>query len=250
MYYLLTYSLKESVVGCFPQSRTMTDNYNYASDNSVWKFRDEKINFEPNLDGVKLSGKAKITDFIFSAPIGNEVKGNLLVSKSVLEIFQKFKVPVFQKFNTPIYKKNKFEKKLNYFLLHFWTNQNFLVDFEKSKFYLGPRSGDQFRNVKLNSFEEYTDKKAKIESEFEVKKKIYKNKNKRVRIRVDKLILNNEIIEYDLFRINHMGNFFIISENLRNELLINNITGFDCKPIDEHQIKIYKVNPSDEYEIC
>lgn len=238
MYYLFTYSKNEKITGCFPQSRTMTDNYQYYSDNSVWKILDKKIDFTPNLDGVKLSGRAKITDMVFSAPIGSEVKGNLLVSDKLFELFKKINVPQFQKFKVLVYKNNK---NICYNLLHFWENQNFLIDFEESNFYIGPRLSFKYADVHISSFEEYLNMKVKLEEEFG--KKI----NRRI-IGSHRLVFKSKIQNYDFFRISHVANLFIISEKFLNELLINDISGFDYQPIDELEFKIHEAIPPEKGE--
>jgi len=236
MHYVFTYSKNEKITGPFPQSRSMTDTYQYYSDNSVWKILDEKIDFIPNLDGIKLSGRAKITDVVFSAPIGGEIKGNLLVSSKFFELFQRVNVLQFQQFKAFLYKKSK---KMEYILLHFWENQNSLVDFDKSQFYIGSGLSFKYADVDINSFDEYIGMKAKIEEEFG-------RKSNRRNIGASKLIFKDEIKDYDFFRIRHFANLFVISEKFLNELLSNDISGFDYTPINELKFKVYDALPPEK----
>lgn len=229
MFYSFTHSQDKRKIGKYPQSRTMSYNYQYYADNSVWNILNKKIDFEPNLDAVQLNYHAKLTDLIFCAPLGGEIRGNLLISEKLMEIFTQFISDEYQIFEAKVLYRKKMHK---YYLLHFWNNQNYLIDFKQSKFYIGSRLGFKQEELTLNSFEHYRKFKKQLESHYE------KERIKKV-IGLSKLILDRNNIKQDFFRITNLTNLFVLSKKLLLKLIEENITGFDYKRVTDLNFKVH-----------
>ena len=87
-YFILSHISKKEIIGSdYPQSYSFTKEYNPNSKNAIfelYKYKTDFPNFIPNLDGIKLSNKAKLTDFISNS------FGEYIVSPKVKDILEKY----------------------------------------------------------------------------------------------------------------------------------------------------------------
>ena len=228
-YYIFRCSRNEKVTGGIPQCERMSKGY-YYGENSVWKVLFEKLDFIPDLDAFLLTKRAKVTDLIYAAPVGTEIRGNMLVSKKLFDIFSNYKLPQYQFFDAKV---RKIALVYDYILMHFWENQNNFVDFQKSEFFLGSKHGSKISDLEFKDYGAYLSAR----EDMNVANKKAEIKDRKT-IRLSKLVIDKEKVNLDFFRICNIGRYYVVNERLKNALEESGCTGFDLIDIDTLKIKV------------
>lgn len=228
-YYRITPSIDIAEIGCYDQVQKLHDVYDRWGPNSISKIRSgKKINFDLQLPIFKLEDKAERTDYLSSVFSGNEF---MLISPKCLQVFQKLNLDEVQVFPIQVTHKKEI---LDYFLFYLPNNQeaNF-VDWTKTYFNLiVPRKVNDFELGKVNfkDFETYLmfQKRFSISNHF-IEKKSFKyaalSIETEVAMVIKTLVLNSEI-NYDLFKLKSVPTGFYASENLKQTVEENKLTGF------------------------
>lgn len=130
-YFIMEESSNEKIVGSnFPQVYKFIKGYDEEASNalfSLYKYRDTFPDYVPNLDGVKLAGYAKLTDFI-----SNGFSGDLkIVSTKAKIILEKHNLCPSRFYPLGLYKR---KMKYDYFLFKFISDYSDFVDYEKTSF--------------------------------------------------------------------------------------------------------------------
>ena len=219
-YFAIEDSMNPKIVGKIPQTKNIIYNCH------VWdepRFIDRMIYQEiegtPILANAVLFPKAKITDFINTYNvIGFSI--SMLISDKFKKVFEKFNLFGLQFFPTFIIQNDiKIE---GYWQTHI-SEQGFkLLDFEKNKFVYKKRVDEKVIYEEINNINSLEDF-LKCKEEKILPTELY----------FLNLILKED--EFDFFFIPHYINgngYGIVSENLKNELENQGITGIEFRPIE------------------
>ena len=226
MYYIFDLSTNPNVVGTgFPQAYKFIKEYNPNGNRAIFELYKYKINFPdfiPDLSGIMLSGRAKLTDFISNA------FGAIIVSPKGKNILERFSLCSHQFYPCNLHSRGKV---YDYFWLQLISDYSDYVDYKKTtfvEFNYSERGGSIF----VDSKEEMLRKKEEI-------KKKYEGTN--WTIWGDIIVMNSDFnTELDLFIISRIDGYTYISERLYNEIVKNNLTGCELSPAEELTLSISK----------
>lgn len=169
--------------------------------------------FEPVFSTLHLGNKPILTDFIHS--IGFFGGAGFLVSERLLEILKNYKLPQHRFYQLPKYVYNG--KNFQYYWLQILIRDDdySMIDFEKSTF------------VKSDIFDE--DSTILTFANEESLLHAFENLNRvQEKLVEDKIYLKDLSEKTDLFSIHRLFNHnFLISENLKNALIENKVTGIN-----------------------
>lgn len=217
IYYIIKDSLDPKIVGsAYPQAYDFIKGYNPEAPDAIFTMYDYRTSFpdfEPDLDGIKLSGKAKLTDFI-----SNSFDG-FIVSPNVKLIMEKYNLCPHCFYPMSVYACGK---KNDYFYLVIRSDYSDFVNYGESIFVEFKLIGQQIdRFISVTSKEELLIKKEKIKKERGIAWTIWG----------DKIVMDeNFSINLDFFEISVMDSNIYISERLKNEILSNNLKGWEFIP--------------------
>ena len=207
-------SISTENVGCYPQSESMTEGYQYKAEDSVWNLGQD-YNLAPNLNAIELKSKAKLTDLLSCVSINSYIAQ--IISQKLSTLLAKFELPSHQLHKAEVIKNQRSIG--GYFLFMITENSETQINFEKSSFIIKRRGAPILRTLDINSFEEFDS--------------IYKSKGllkvgETVRIR--KLFFN-EKMKYDILRFDRLFGY-VVNEKLKMALEEKEITGVDFEKID------------------
>ena len=219
-YYYLRISLKDA--GSAPmQIKGMSDGYDFGAANSLRKLTFfTKPAFIPNLQYFVLAHKAKVTDFIHNSFISAD---GFLINQKAKNIMVNFNLPQHIYFIAGV----MYHKKMlgDYYWLHLLEEDTHLVDLAESSFYLQNKGlyDDWYENevepADFKSMEEFALKRKEVAGS-------------RQYIRSYKLSVKANSLNRDVYIFTFMHNQYIISENLKNALESEKITGIEILPLD------------------
>jgi hypothetical protein len=219
-YYYLRKSFKD--IGSAPmQIKDMSNGYEFGAANSLRKLTFfTKPAFTPNLQYFVLAHKAKVTDFIQNSFISAY---GFLISQKAKSIMVNFNLPQHIYFIAGV----MYHKKMlgDYYWLHLLEEDTHLIDLAESSFYLQNKGlyDDWYENeVEPADF--------KSMEEFELKDK--EIAGSRRHIRPYRLSVKANSLNRDLYIFTFMRSQYIISENLKNALEAEKITGIEILPLD------------------
>ena len=218
-YYYLRISLKDA--GSAPmQIKGMSDGYDFGAANSLRKLKFFiKPAFIPNLQYFVLAHKAKVTDFIQNSFISAYV---FLMSQKAKNIMEKFNLPQHIYFAAGV----MYHKKMldDYYWLHLLEEDDNLIDLMESNFCIQGRSLDGWHEEEIEpanfkSMEEFIQKHKEIAGRMRY-------------IRPYKLRVKANSMNRDMYVLTFMHGIYVISENLKNALEAEKITGIEILPLD------------------
>lgn len=224
-YYKFSFTSDIKIAGNrFPQILGIENpnEYNTEADNSVRKINFwSRITDNLNVPNYILHSHAKRTDLL------SGVSNMLLISNNLKELIELYNIPAAQIFETSVLAR---KKKYNYFLFYLPDNYYRFIDFSNSTFALVPITGRPvvIQHIEIETLDQF---------EKWIKKYPYTVQSNpyRLKVIVNKLVLNSEIIPYDMFRI--MGplppSSYFISEKLKNAIIEKGYTGMEFTPLDE-----------------
>lgn len=218
-------STAPETIGNYHQIQTFIPPFNGKDPNSyLRKLRnDEKAKEEVLFPIFKLEDDAIKTDILNCIPIG---KKHPLISKKALDIFLKYNNKDFQFFSVKV---SKDKEVFNYYALHFFKRRhNELIDWENSSFSLalknryhiedGTMKSVLTERVNFNSHEKYLEKVKAIAST-------------NMKVQVIKIRLTKNINQ-NIFRMGLPLNGLFCSEQFKNEIENNQLTGFKFEPLE------------------
>lgn len=219
-YFAIQSCLNEKLIGKYPQVKEFIHHCNVEEDvNFIDKFIFEKIKIQPILSNVVLHSVSIQTDYI---DVFGDVGFNFgyLISDKFKKVLENFNCYGIQFFKTYIVQQNKsFD---NYWQTNIYDFPFQLVDFKKTTFTLKDR--DINRNVISNtiSFENIDEFNLFVSNIRYPKMISFKD------------IFFNENMDLDFFSLrytedSHKG---IVSERFKNELLKNEVSGIEFRPIE------------------
>jgi len=218
-YYILSNSTDEKIIGKkYPQCKGIPSDMGLTSKwfeqpNSMTKLtNDEFPDFEPELI-FELEEKAILTDVV--SPSNISAKG-FLVNEKVKSILSDFTLMEHKYYPAILIFKGS---KLPYYWLHFKENENtFLggIDFPDSIFKITNLAFMKIDDVKILSYDDFWNKKMALPMKH---------------IRAEKIVLESKLYEkkIDLFYISYITSCFFVSKNMKMEIEMNNITGFEIQ---------------------
>lgn len=211
-YYKLLPSLDMKVVGVSIQSQKYLPNESWMYwdlDSFINVGQERVINFEPKFPIFSLDKKAKITDFIYDINTGVSW---LLINKRFLDIIKNFKVEEYQFYKVKV--RTKTGEVLDYFMIFLnHTRDKSYISWENTRFRQTTRfMQEDIKVLNFQNFEEFD----------KLKRNLYETNEE---IALEYLHLKNSEISSDLFRLRWVDSGFFISENLKNELESQKITG-------------------------
>ncbi len=203
--YILKPSLNEKETGMAYPAVISYPDYDFDGPRSIYKIRSDYFpDFVPDLR-FKLARGAKLCDMMTEATSG--VIG-LLVSTKIFKILNEFYICPHRYYDVMIETKTGVEK---YHFLHLvWKEKLDYIIWEKSVFYYTYYGEKRFLNI--NNYSEYEEKTNELNLTFG--------------ILCEKMVLND--VKFDLF-FNPLSIDIFISENLKNSLINNKISGLDIK---------------------
>lgn len=222
-YFLLSDSINNKEIGCFPQSQTFINVGSLRDDDLL--MRNGLINRKIIIPELQLMNKA-IPSTIISSPVNNS---NFLVTKNYfIEFLRNYKLGKIQYWNLLVHHKKHILNDYSLFYM-FNKNQDDFINFKDSKFLVG--SGDDYftrKNynlVKINNYNDYIKMKEMLKDEGLI-------------IISDELILYLSNLDLDMFRLNvHTGGYFV-SERLKDAIEQNRFTGMRFQEIEEFNSNI------------
>lgn len=219
MYYIFDYSTDPKIVGVdFPQVYKFIKTYNPNGTNAIfelYKYKTSFPDFNPDLSGFFLSGKAVLTDFISNA------FGVIIVSEKVKNLFQNFNLCSHRFYPCTLHSRGK---SYNYFWLHIISDYSDYVDYAKTTFV--EYNFSQRRGlISVNSKEDFLIKR----DEF---KKLKEGTN--WTLWGDYIVMNTGFSKtLDLFIISRIDGQIYISERLYYEIVKNYLTGYEIIPAEK-----------------
>ncbi|MDR1199399.1 MAG: hypothetical protein LBK94_10410, partial [Prevotellaceae bacterium] len=215
-------SLDAKTVGTdFPQAYNFIKEYNPDGMHAIfelYKYHTEFPDFTPDLSGIMLSGRAKLTDFVSNGFTSN----SKIISPRTKEILEKFNL-CRHRFYDMILHVRKVPYK--YYWMHIISDYSDFVDYKETTFfekYVFSKRGNQ---VKADSKKELLEKREILEKN---------NPGKYVTIWGDNIVMNSEFNkELDFFEICIIDGSLYVSERLKEEIIRNNLTGLEFIPAEK-----------------
>jgi hypothetical protein len=223
MYYIIEHSSDEKIIGTdYPQVHNFIKGYKENAPFALDEFYECKRksypdfpDFIPDLGGMRLSGRAKLTDWLSTS------FGLALISPKFREILEKFNLCPYRFYPVTLYVRNV---PYNYFYLHIISDYSDFVDYKKSTF-LECTSYENREYIYVESKEDMLRKREEIEN---------LNKGTTWTIWSDKIVMNSKFNrELDFFVVSRIDANRYISERLKNEITKNNFTGLDFITADK-----------------
>ena len=219
MYYIFDLSIDSNIVGTdFPQAYKFIKEYNPNGTHAIFELYKYKTNFPdfiPDLSGIMLSGRAKLTDFISNA------FGAIIVSPKGKDILQRFNLCSHRFYPCTLHSRGK---SYDYFWLQLISDYSDYVDYKKTTF-VEYNFSERRGSILVESKEEMLRKREEI-------KKLYEGTN--WTIWGDKIVMRSDFSkDLDLFIISRIDGSTYISDRLHNEIAKNNLTGCELSPAEK-----------------
>ena len=217
-YYIIKDSTDPKIVGSgFPQAYDFIKGYNPEPPSGIHTFMDYRTSFpdfEPDLDGIKLSGRAKKTDFISEGFLYG-----MIISPKAKSIIEKYNLCPHRFYPLGLYIR---KVKHDYFLFRINSNYSDFVDYRKSTFVeYRLTTSKKGEIIPIKSKDDLLKKREKLKEEYDVAQTIWG----------DKIVMNKKFDKnLDFFSIGIIDASTYISERLMNDILSNGLTGWDFIP--------------------
>lgn len=216
-YFAVENSLNEKIMGKIPQMKDCVTNCHVDDPNFIDNLYFKRIEGVPILYNAVLYANAKKTDLLETGGIGFSF-GTIVISDKLKKIFDRFNVYGLQYFKTYIIQSNK--ENNQYFQTHFYDFPFQYIDFSNTSFLLKDR--DIHRHIVSKEIT-FSDAKELLNFTEEIKyPKMLEFKTISFTMDMD--------LDYFFLRFFN-ANKGIVSENLKNEIERNNITGIEFRPI-------------------
>lgn len=131
-YFKMKYSVDEKVIGDYPQIRDCVKGYDDEAPHAIYEFvgcRDKFPTFTPKLDGMKLYGRAKRTDFLSFVYAPSDRFH--VMSPKAKEILEQFNLCDYRFYPLGLYSK---KKRYEYYCLNILSLKPDPIDYKNSVF--------------------------------------------------------------------------------------------------------------------
>lgn len=219
MYYIFDLSTDSKIVGTdFPQAYKFIKEYNPNGTHAIfelYKYKTKFPDFIPDLSGIMLSGRAKLTDFISNA------FGAIIVSPKGKDLLQRFNLCPHRFYPCTLHSRGE---SYDYFWLQLISDYSDYVDYKETTF-VEYNFSERRGFISVESKDEMLKKREEI-------KKLYEGTN--WTIWGDEIVMSSEFNKaLDLFIISRIDGSTYISERLQNEIVKNNLTGCELSPAEK-----------------
>ena len=216
-YFIVKDSLEETLVGRdYPQAYDFIKGYNEEAPDSLlslYDYWDSFPNYIPNLDGVKLAGCAKLTDFV-SDGFGSRMQ---IVSPKAKLTLEQFNLCAHKFYPLGLYKR---KIKHEYFLFFDGESCAKYVDYKKTSFRTLNYADDSYsEEFYIQSEKEYWEKRNKLEQD-----DIFGN------IIGKQIVMSRNFPKYDFFNICFLDGNTYVSERLKKAIEKAGLTGWVFNP--------------------
>lgn len=224
LYFIVEHSKNTTIVGSdYPQAYNFIKGYNPRKENglfSLYKYRTTFPDFIPDLDGIKLSGRAKLTDFV-STPFGAWI-----ISPKAKDVLEKYKLCPHRFYPMSLYVRNKIHE---YFFFLIKSDLSDSVDYLKSTFVeYDLHTLTKFQPVIIKSKKELLESREKIEEEQGSGRTVWG----------DKMILSDKFDkQLDYFKISRIDANTYISKKLMTDITDLGLTGWEFMPANNLQVE-------------
>ena len=219
MYYIIKESLDNIIIGTdYPQAYKYIKGYSPKDIHAIFELYEyvtEFPNFTPNLSGIMLSGRAKLTDFV-SNPFGS-----IIISPKGKNVFEKFNLCSHRFYNMTLHvRKIPYE----YYWMHIISDYSDFVDYKASSF-IERNSYRALGSVFVESKDGMLQKRDEI---------LHRNKGTTINLWADKIVMNSGFNKnLDLFEISLIDANLYVSERLKDEIIKNDLTGYEFIPANK-----------------
>ena len=202
----------------FPQIQDMLPKYDWKGANSINKLSRCRFafpDFEPNLDGLVIKSKTKITDLLITAML---TKG-MMISPKFKSLLEGFNLGNVKFYPSRIYYKGTFL--VEYFCMHILPVGIDVVDIAGSTFLVKKMYRTILYDIEIETKEDYLKKTAVLKEEDP--KAFLSIWSKKIKL--------NELFDdsLSLFEIGTFDSDYYISESLASSILSSGMTGCDIK---------------------
>ncbi len=226
-YYILEKACDTKETGpAYPQIQKWKKGYDKNKSDSYYSYYRASMkgtfpDFEPDLNSLVMHGWAKPTDLVSSF-----LSDGFIVSAKLKLLFQQFHLPPIHYYPAKvIYKKNDL---IGYYFMHIISDYTDFVDYSKSSFIASGNFNSNPAPIILTSKKEYIEESEKLKEDFFVDKLPYRS------IKSEKICFNAGFDQsLEGFKIGPFNINFYISENLKDALIKDSITGCDIKLTDD-----------------
>lgn len=217
--YIVNESLNESIVGNdYPQAYKFIKGYDPEAPNaifSMYNYRSTFPDYIPELDGIMLSGSAKLTDFVSQGFSSNFH----IVSEKAKTILEKHRLCSHQFYPLGLYKR---KIKQSYYLFKPISDYLDFIDYKKTAFVeYNISTGEKVETNEVTSKEKILEINNKLENQKDISWCIWGDK-----IVMSKYFDN----KLDYFKIGRIDSNIYVSERLKNEIESNDLTGWEFTP--------------------
>lgn len=215
-YYRLENEYRKEIVGPYPQSEGMADDYNYQKENSVWNiYYDNPI--VPDLDAIKLTKGANLTDMLSVVSISR--MAGKIVSEKFRDLTLEFSLPQHQFYEAKVVDyKNSLITEKKYFLFRLLEYQNRCINFDRSEFFIYQRGVGEIDSITIYGVEDL--EKSPGDDGLGVGEFI---KPRFISLELEKT--------FDIFSFRHIAGFFV-SERLKNAIESVGLTGMRFEELE------------------
>ncbi|TDU43198.1 hypothetical protein BXY82_0606 [Gelidibacter sediminis] len=217
-YYTINTSDDLKIIGHYPQTRIRVDTgENVRVDGYLAMKANDFPDFVPNFK-LELHHKAKPTNFLPKNP----ASFGWIIDTKFKMILDNYNLPKHHYYKVKVYQNNKI---LDYYWLHYIVDDFWdFIDTDKSyvevfKFET-PFDIKVIKNIPIISQKQIIEEEEKYD---------YGN------IRIGSIKMNKHFPKYDLYQTRCINYNTIISENLRNDLIKEGMTGFETKLYDKFE---------------
>ena len=220
-YYIVSSSSDPKLIGSdFPQAYNFTKEYNPNAPHALFDlyeclYTQKFPDYIPDLSGIRMSGKAKLTDIV-SNGFGGQLE---IVSPRTKEILETYNLCPHRFYEMNLYLR---KVKYDYYMFHTQCDYSDLVDYKKSTFVEYYNYSTKGAPMPINSKEEFL-----------IQKGIVEEKNILNTVTVDTLFMTPNFwymnLDYFYISLVDTGEDYI-SERLMKHLLESKITGWDFIP--------------------
>ncbi|MBP6812507.1 MAG: hypothetical protein KA138_13355 [Saprospiraceae bacterium] len=240
-YFFLNHSTDLKVIGKFPQLEKMFDGYNAKRRFEAWGlFSENRDTPMSSVSGFELKYHAKLTDWISAGYFG--ILNSILISEKFYNLLQTFNCMEYISVDAEVRHRGK---SYPYKFLYLPKESNNVINFEKSRFYIGQSGGGGWlSDIRIESYQEYLQKNEQLK---EHNSEALKTDGLLQDIYLRELHINNTIIDKDFFKLTIMV-ALIISQPLKEAMEELKISGVAISPVEgyKRQVWDYSVNPPRE----
>lgn len=223
-YFYMKYSSDPKIIGKFPQLEKMFDGYHTDFKHEAWGLSERRHVPMEKVAGFKLYYHAKAIDWIAAAHFSMDIG---LFSKRFFELLQKFDCMESIAVESEV---NHGKKTYPYKFVFFPKSYGHFVDFSRSRFSLYNSSSGWFEGIHFDNYNNFWDTLTELDKTNRLL--FERGEGTKTRsIRFDELILDENRIDKDFFRLERISIFWVVSSRLKEAIESAGMTGMKFEPV-------------------